>query len=226
MQLESAIIIAAIICLLITSIVLNRGSYYVINNACSKFQRTLLTTEYETLKSGDIILFAPIIHNFTNSFITQNLFSHIAMIVNDPIKGLCLSETNGRTRIKKSAGAHLFKFLARLKNYDGSFYLMRLNKPLDKEREELLIKTANEVIDHPYPGFKEGSLYLMGGSFDQRHCFMHTSYLLEKINLLPDGFNNDFINSTEITSIYKKELPDEYSYSFPIQLVYDIPDEL
>jgi hypothetical protein len=223
---ESAVTIAAIICLLIVSIILNRGSYYVINNACSKFQKVLLTDEYKSLKSGDIILFAPILHNFTNSIITQNLFAHIAIVVNDPVKGLCVSETNGQTRIKKSAGAHIFKLLARLKNYDGCFYLMRLNKPLDKQREELLIKTANEVIDHSYPGFKEGVLYLMGGSFEARHCFMHVAFLLEKIKLLPEGFKPDFITSSELSSFYKQQLPDDYRFEFPVQLIYDIPDGL
>lgn len=225
-MLESSVVIAAIICLLIVSMVLNRASFYVINNACSNFQKTLLSREYETLKSGDIILFAPIIHNFTNSMITQNLFSHIGLLVNDPVKGMCISETNGKTRLKQSAGAHLFKLLARLKNYDGCFYLMRLNKPLDKEREQLLITVSNSVEDHPYPSLKEGLMYLMGKSFEARHCFMHVCMLLEKIRLLPDGYKYDFISSAELSSFYKIELPDGYKYNFPIQMLYDLPDNL
>lgn len=225
-MLEGSIIIATIICLLITAIILNRASYYVINNACSNFKKKLLSSEYETLKSGDIILFAPILHNFTNSLITGNLFSHIGMIVNDPEKGICISETNGKTRIKKSAGAHIFKLLARLKNYDGSFYLLRLNKPLDKDREELLIETANNVTDHVYPGFKSGLKYLIGLNDPARHCFQHVAYLLKKINLLPEDFKPDFISSAQIPSFYKHELPDDYRYEFPVQLLYDLPDEL
>lgn len=225
-MLEGSIIIAAIICLLITAIILNRASYYTINNAGSKFKKKLLSKEYETLKSGDIILFAPILHNFTNSLITGNLFSHIGVIINDPKKGICISETNGANRIKRSAGAHVFKLLARLKNYDGSFYLMRLNKPLDKQREDLLIETANSATGHVYPGLKAGLKYLLGMNDESRHCFQHTAFLLEKINLLPKDFKPDFISSAQISSFYKIELPDKYMYQFPVQLLHDLPDDL
>lgn len=220
------IIIAAIVCLLITAIILLRASWYVINNACSKFQKTLLSKEYETLKSGDIILFAPVLHNFTNSLITQNLFSHIGMLVDYPGMGLCITESNGSTKLKKSGGAHVFKLLARLKNYDGCFYLMRLNKTLDKDREKTLIETSNTVVDHPYPNFKTKFLSLIGISDITRHCFQHTGMLLEKCKLLPEELEVGFISSADISSIYKYKLPDGYSYDFPVQIIYDIPDNL
>lgn len=217
----SAAIIIATICLLLISIILLRASYYLINNACSKFQKTLLSEEYKSLKSGDIILFAPILHNFTNSLLTMNLFSHIGMIVNDPELGICISETNGSNRIKKSGGAEIFPFLARLKNYEGCFYLMRLNMQLDEKREEILLKSVKEIIDWPYPSFKTKLLSLIGCVDNTRHCFQHTGWLLKQIGLLPPEIELGFTSSGDISSIYKFELPDGYKYHFPVQLVHN-----
>ena len=232
---RSAIILAAIICLIIVAIGLNRASTYVIKNACSKFKKTLLSKEYDTLKSGDIILFTPSLHNFTNSLLTGCYFSHIGMVVKSENggkgprsddEGLYMSETNGITAIKTTGGAAFFPLLSRLKYYDGGHFLMRLNKPLDQERKNKLLKLSKEVLDHPYPSLKTKVLSAVGLSNDNtRHCFQHVGFLLQQMNLLPPEIDLGIFSSANISTIFRYKLNNGYQYEYPVQMVYDLPDD-
>lgn len=220
------IIIAAIICLIIISIILLRGSKYLIKNAGSKFPKSTISREYFGLKSGDILLFTSNVHNFTNSFLTMNFFSHIGIVVENPSNPgsdeLFISETNGPIRINRKGGAFIFPLLYRLKHYDGNIYLMRLNKPLSREKIDKLFNISNEIIGWPYPSLKSKALSMIGISDKSRHCFQHVGHLLTEIGLVPKNINLGLVSSTDISSIYGIKLMDGYEYKYPIQLSYDI----
>jgi hypothetical protein len=219
--------LAAIICLLSISIVLLRGSKYLIKNAGSKFNRILLSREYFGLKPGDILLFTSNVHNFTNSFLTMNFFSHVGILTkngdnNDGDDSLYISETNGPIRINRKGGAYIFPLLFRLKHYDGNIYLMRLNKELDKDRLAILQDETKQVIGHPYPSLKTKALSSLGISDNSRHCFQHVGHILKKLNLIPENTDLGLVSSTDLSSLYEVPLEDGYKYSYPEQLVYDI----
>jgi hypothetical protein len=159
-----AIVAATIIVLIITlaAIVAAIGlarmrKYYVkFSNVWTK--RAKISDLYEDLKTGDIILFASLVHNPTNSMVTGTFFSHSAIVVRREGR-MYLSETGPGNYVDipgaaaKGPGACLSPLLARLRYYTGKCYVMRLSRELDRDREESVQRAVDSTLasEYPYP---------------------------------------------------------------------------
>ena len=123
-------------------------------------------------------------------------------------------------------GSDILPLLVRIKYYPGDSFLMKLNKPLDAEREELLIKYAHEQC--PYPTILQGLSIIIEQNFGEqkthaRHCFQHVGYLLDKINITNNISDNGIYSiCKKIANIYQEKLNDDYQYNIPIKILYDI----
>jgi hypothetical protein len=125
-------------------------------------------------------------------------------------------------------GTDLLPLLIRIKYYPGDSFIMSLNKKLDPNRENLLIKYTKEFC--PYPTPIQGLKILMEQKFSNkqktnaRHCYQHVANLLDKINITNNLFSDYGVISicNKLAYIYGEELNDGYMYNTPIKIIYDI----
>jgi hypothetical protein len=114
-----------------------------------------------------------------------------------------------------------------VKYYPGECFIMRLNKPLNNKKKELLSKIVMEKC--PYPTPLQGLKMIIEEKLGQqnthaKHCFQHIGNLLDKI-----GLTNNIIKKHGIISICdkiaylsEKKLNDGYMYEVPKRIIYDI----
>ena len=140
---------------------------------------------------------------------------------------LCKSEPlNKKEGWRTNYGSDILPLLVRIKYYPGDSFLMRLNKPLDAKREELLIKYSHEEC--PYPTILQGLSIIIEQNFgeqktNERHCFKHVGYLLDKINITNNISDNGIYSiCKKIANIHQEKLNDGYQYNIPIKILYDI----
>ena len=199
------------------------------------------------LKSGDILLYVVRCRNLITSFLSLDLFSHAGVIVEDRTGRLFLSEANDggelapaarnsqvATRLTKTAAP--YRLLARLKHYAGSFFVLRLNRPLDAARLERLQYLAFTAEGAAYPSFVQGAAAIFGlrkamASRPARHCTEHVAWLVDGTGLTPlalaskgktllqTGF---FKSSLAVSHLAGTELPDGYEYLELVQILYDL----
>jgi hypothetical protein len=256
MKIQSIIIIILVILLIGTISLLYRGfSYYNKYENFRMLKYVKMSDIYDELKSGDIILYKCNTLSLSSVFLTHVYFSHIGIVIKNNIyvletkNNLFISETNPsyeylpreykekkmygleplsnkREGWKTNYGSDILPLLVRIKYYPGDSFLMKLNKPLDAEREELLIKYAHEQC--PYPTFLQGLSIIIEQNFGQqitnaRHCFQHVGYLLDKMNITNNISDNGIYSiCKKIANIYKEKLNDGYQYNTPIKILYDV----
>lgn len=180
---------------------------------------------YDDLKSGDIILFKSNTIFYVNIFLTNTYYTHIGMVVkkNDI---LYISETNAENVLyipnyKTNNGSELLPLLIRIKHYPGDCFLMKLNKPLTSEKEKILLKHANEKI--PYPTAFQAFINYFTKNNNIRHCFQHVGNLLDQIGITNNIMKNNIINiCSAVENIFTKKINDDYQYSNPIKILYDL----
>ena len=210
----------------------------------------MISNIYDNLKTGDIILFKCNTLPIIGAFLTYGYFSHIGMVVKKKIykNDLYISETNPAyeylpsdyNKEKKITpllsknngwrtqyGSDLLPLLVRIKYYPGECFIMRLNKPLDEKKENILFNILSESC--PYPTlFKAIKIFIkekMGyKDTSARHCFQHVGDILDKIGLTNNISSNNSIISicNEISSIPEKDLNDGFKYEPIKRIIYDI----
>lgn len=187
-----------LIILLIVFIV-NRVVKYCIKYGSTVFKRGMFTDYYCKMKSGDLLLFVPHVHRCVNSVITCDIFSHTAMVV-EIDKELYLTESAGDLlevgeRLLKEGkgktGTQLYRLCDYIFNYPGDTFVSQLNKPLNKEQCELMVKLAH--VYTPYPGAFQvlGSLIGLPIWKKYRHCMQHCLYILDCLGLTPKTYMRD-----------------------------------
>lgn len=175
------------------------------------------------LKPGDILLFIPSAHGFFNSMLTEDVFSHSAMIVE--VDGvLHTSEATQGTELgpagSAAKGAGLVPLLARLKYYSGTPHVMQLDRPLTSPQLAALGAAAR--LSYPYPSLPQVFLGVAGGRPPARHCFQHVAFLLHAIGLA-DLRDAGFAGvSRRVSGLSGVPLAGGASYAPILQLLYDV----
>lgn len=191
-----------------------------------RYPRKLLSEARPRLKTGDIVLFIASVHGFTNSMLSQDLFSHVAMIIE--IDGtLFLSESTQGTRVsglKTRNGSDLVPLDLRLEHYCGQIFLMSLEGVLTERERKNLIKAAK--VHHPYPSLTKLLKGCLLGDESARHCFQHIGFLLDRAELTPGG--TEFTDAgyigicKAVTGLPGVMLGGHVRYATPVEIVYDV----
>jgi hypothetical protein len=205
-------------------------------------KRAALSEAYDRLKTGDILLFVSASHMPTSSGVTQTFFTHAAVLVregdlvytSEAQLGTelmpCRAAPGGERRMPEGAG--VAPLLTRLKFYTGSFYLMRLARPLPPGAEEALKAEADRLsrAGYPYPSFLQAAVAtLTGRPAPARHCFAHVAHLLDRAGLTPlDRDGAPFAEAgflrvcREVCDLPGRPLQGGNFYEEPVQLLYDL----
>lgn len=114
-------------------------------------------------------------------------------------------------------GLQILPLLVRLKYcYGNDHYLMKLNKPLNIDRQKILIDEIHKsTIRH---------LSLINIFRKKKfHCFQQVIYLLDKMKLTDNLIKNSNVltSCNKLVYIYKIILNDNYMYDKPMQILYD-----
>lgn len=190
-----------------------------------RYKRVRLTEAYPDLKTGDVLLFIAHTHGFTNSLVTQDLFSHSGMVV----------EIGGELYVSEATGdhprcSHINPLVARLRDYPGTLFLMRLENSPTADQEDVLRTRARERIPYPGPGEMLQAICRLPVHRRARHCMQHVAWLLDEAGLTPDylegrtllgtGF---FGSSKAVTTLPGKPLAEGTNkYTDIVELVYDL----
>ena len=164
----AVIIVASII---LTAILMTwgylRAFAYMNKYSVARFPKKNLSDVYFDLKTGDLLLFVATVHGFSNSIVSQQIFSHTGLIVeidgklfiSEATMGSELMPRDGELEIvlKKDksseihlqGGVSLTPLLTRLKYYSGHIFLAALNAKLDETRAEKIRVGARKK--YPYP---------------------------------------------------------------------------
>ena len=159
------------------------------------------------LKTGDIILHVAHACNFSNYFLTLDLFSHGGMVVEDGAGHFYTSEATlggelapadsqdrppaSRPAVTMAQNAEAHRLLTRIKYYPGSCFVLRLNKPLDSARVETLRHLAFGINGLPYPRIAQGVASAIASFFGlrkakrTRYCMEHVAWLADSAGLTP-----------------------------------------
>ena len=199
--------------------------------------RTRISEAYDSMKTGDILLFSSLPHNYTNSFVHQNYYSHCAMVIR---KGgrLYLAESSYRSSLghKRRDGTAILPMLSYLKNYWGVAFHMPLSDRLSPGKEDAVVIEASKEFD--YPGFTYilvqligiGRPQLLGLGFEDLpvHCFSWVGHLMDVAGLTPKdetsfGSRGWSEVCSDICALSGKKLWGGYSYGEPREILYDIP---
>lgn len=190
-----------------------RGYRYWRKFCCQRYERIKLSEAYDSLKTGDLILFVATTHGFTNSFLTMDVFSHVGLVVEDANNTghFLLSEStlgcelmpdpdNPSRELMSDPGASLAPLLARLKFYSGQYCLMSLSEPLPPDRKRKLEQLVKTVRGFPYPGLWDMLRGLCGFKVASRHCYLHVGWLLDQVGLSPAAggslYGSGFLDSS------------------------------
>jgi hypothetical protein len=242
----AAVVLACLVLLVLLVVVaaiftgLHRMTEYNVMYATVRAPRAKITDIYPALKTGDILLFVASTGSPSNSFLTQSFHSHAGVLVregelvyiSEAQPGLEIMpdpEAPATSDLRMSRGAVLAPLLTRLKYYTGVYYVMRLARPLDAAREELLKAEAERLqrVQYPYPTLSQIFLGITGHKTATRHCFQHTAHLLDRALLTPKGApplgSAGFVDVCRtITGLPGRLLRDGHRYLSPVQLLYDI----
>jgi hypothetical protein len=214
-ELLAAVVIALIILLAGAAAVgVYRLAEYNQRYSVVRMPRVLLTEVYQTLKTGDLLLFVSATHSLANSVFTQTFFSHAGLVVREgdnvhiseaqpglelmPIAaaqtgpataqaGPATAQAGPAAEVRMNHGADLTPLLTRLKYYTGLCCLLSLSHALDARRETALALQAERLAakKHPYPKLWQTGLALLGYRPRAQHCFQHVAALLDAADLAP-----------------------------------------
>lgn len=233
------VVLVVVLTVLLTYIGLYRMSEYYARHVTVRTPRARLTEAYDSLKTGDVVLFVATTNSGTNSMLTQAFYSHGAVVLREGDL-LYLSETQAGTELMPVAGAPdvrlarhavITPLLTRLKYYTGVFYVMQLSRPLDPAREAALKREAERfrAEECPYPSVAQSVLGILGWRTRSRHCFQHVAALLDGAGLTPLDRGGAPLAEAgflavcgEVSGLAGRALPGGYAYAPPVQLLYDV----
>ena len=127
--------------------------------------------------------------------------------------------------IRTNNGADILPLLPKLKFFTGDYFIMQLSRPLNQNREELLIQTAKDLFNdnYPYPTLFQGLVAIMGKKIKARHCMLHVAHILDKLQLTLDYEQSGCLSiCKKITELSNIKLNDNYYYNNITQILYDI----
>lgn len=195
------------------------------------------------LAAGDILLFVGAAHMFYNSIFTQDLYTHIGMVVEDPADGgLWLSESTrgiiyrrlmggGKAGVKKHGKTMLTPLYQRLYMYPGEAMVVKLTPALPPALKLKLWECAQRVT--PYPSLPYLAAGLAGAeralfSREQRHCMAHVGWLVDELGLRPEKDpcrlqDRGIIEVCRAVAALHERGPSAsgHQYAPPVHLLYD-----
>jgi hypothetical protein len=223
-----------------------RAISYMRRYVAARYRRISILDAFPRMKAGDILLFVAACHGFSNSLVSRQYFSHVAILVEiggrfyvsestlgselmprtDRPKPYILSNEDRATELRLNNGPSLSPPLVRLKHYSGLVYYMPLNKPLNEGRKTKLAAAAQEPSD--YPTFGQMLAGLAGIRTKSRHCFQHIGALLEAAGLTPlDDANFDSGSLIQICdticNLANVPLENGFMYEAPVE-VLQVPE--
>lgn len=206
-------------------------------HAADRAPRAKISEVYDSLKTGDILLFASSVPVLSNIGITQTLYSHAALLcrsgdivtTSEAQMGAELvpaaTATGAAAATHMRPGAASAPLLTRIKYYSGRVYVMRLSRELDSARECRLAAAADALhrAEYPYPTATGAcAAAVFGVPVPARHCFQHVAHLLGAAGL-GLGFGAGIIQvCRDVCGIANRPLADGFFYESPIELLYDI----
>lgn len=204
-------------------------------HAADRAPRAKISEVYDSLKTGDILLFASSVPVLSNIGITQTLYSHAALLcrsgdivtTSEAQMGaeLVPAATGGAAATHMRPGAASAPLLTRIKYYSGRVYVMRLSRELDSARERRLTAAADALhrAEYPYPTATGAcAAAVFGIPAPARHCFQHVAYLLGVAGLGLGSGSGIIQVCRDVCSIANRPLADGFFYESPIELLYDI----
>lgn len=236
--LATVVLLTVIVMVALPYIVLVRIMEYNVEYPTYRAPRVKISDVYPHLRTGDIILFASTGRMPSSIGAVQRIFSHAGLLlrrgdlvyVSESSPGIELMPGSSREwRLNK--GVDLVPLLVRIKYYTGSCYIMRLSRPLDADREAIVLGLGEKLYRerYPYPSMWETVRDVVFGVRAHRHCFRHICYLLDRARLAPLDLGGEPLHekgviesAREICELSGRALPDGYSYAAPAQIVYDI----
>jgi hypothetical protein len=162
---------------------------YYEKRAWTIYPRALISEEYEKLCTGDLILFSPLVTIPIISVTTLHELTHVGMVIReqtDIIPGLArclLTETGGgvppgiNPDYVLGPGVVVTPLLARLKNYPGRCYLMKLAQPLTAAAAAAIVTEAYAHVGEPYPKYLEFVTAVLAHR-PLQHCYGFVADLL------------------------------------------------
>ena len=206
-----------------------RGMAYWTRYQDIQFPKRMMSDVYPELKTGDILLFIASTHGFTNSMLSQEVFSHAGVVVEENGR-LYLSEStqgvNIAPGIRSKNGSDIVPLLTRLSNYSGQIFVMPLESPLDEEICEKVRQVAR--VRRPYPGLSRLLAGVIFGEDDKsRHCFQHVGRILSDAGITRENAplsETGYIGvCNAVIALPKMTLRRGMKYLEPFQVVYDVP---
>ncbi len=187
------------------------------------FPREKVSEAYDSLKTGDLILYTSALHPSTNVF-TDVPFSHGGIVVVDGGSAK-VSESQSGFEIMPGAhmlpGADVVPLLARLKFYAGSFYLARRLQPLSDQAASAVEDAAYRLRGYPYPAGGDLARAMFGLSTRTRHCFQHIVYVMRLAGAWPTtGEASGWLESCR--DVCRVANGAGKVYAPPVQLIYDV----
>lgn len=160
------------------------------------------------LQSGDIILFRSNIINYKYFIFSHSFFTHIGIVIKYN-NNLYICEKNiPDTEVFGSSNIN--PLLDRIAQFNGSYYLMKLNKPLNFIREQLLIHFAlNDKFIDPilYPNILNSIKGYFKLNYKYMHCFQYIAYILDHINITNNLYlHNNIEICNKVNNLFKKKL--------------------
>lgn len=195
-----------------------------------------MSSQFETLKTGDIILFIASAQWIMNSSFLGNIYTHIGMVVKKGDKLYCAetgssgarykpNKTNGEP-VQAQKGSCLIPLMTRLKYYNGQTCFMQLKHALSPESEQKILEAAQEKTYYPTVW------QIIKGYFGMKtkgtaHCAQYIGRLLDAGGLVP--INEENFEDSSFIEIYhrivdlpKKVLRNHNTYLDPYLALYDI----
>jgi len=213
-----------IILLVITLYICNRLTQYNIKYSQTVFNYMPLILNQ--LQSGDLILFRSNIINYKYLLFSHSYFTHVGIVLKDNnILYICEKNMPNHTRFSNS---NINILLDRIKEFNGNCYVMKLNKPLNSTRQQLLtyFVLKDKFIDPILYANAWNStnmyfrqLFKLRVNYKYMHCFQYVAYILDYINITNNlhKYNNIEI-CNKVNNLFKQPLNDGYSYKKPVQV--------
>jgi hypothetical protein len=181
--------------------------YYKFSKIGSCFKTIKLSSIYDNINTGDIILFCACCHGFFNSLFTNTLFTHAGIVVRNSDDTLNIHELSQHgTFVMINNDEHIFvggkitlPLLERIKYYSGTCYYVSLKNPLlNKQQTQIVDYTTNYTND--YPSFFKMILGTLGlhNNGNSRNCSQFICDILTKIGILNKKYT--FLSSLSIVS--------------------------
>lgn len=180
-----AVLAAALLTVLLLIIILLTWVCLRHRDSCNKilstrYPRSLISTIYPTIKTGDILLFTPTVsYSLTSSYFGKK-FVHMGLVVEDAAGTLLIAETTPFRHldiVPQENGMLLVPLLATVKLYSGNVSILQLRRRLRRRQVRAIYAAAAAAVGTPYPTFKETITTLIRGG-KHVHCYDIVANLL------------------------------------------------